>query len=162
MGNKHTDSKAQHPSSFVLDTKPEDDKKVQNILNSLPHLDSLEEDPNDDGTFRFHVRFNSVAHMKHAIISNEYVKLNHYLPFKLICVGDGGSNKTAFLIKLVHNSDMSEYVPTVFDNYSIDYVYHGLRYRLNLFDTAGQEEYDRLRALSYPQTDLVLFVFQKN
>merc|ERR1719187_2647882 len=32
----------------------------------------------------------------------------------------------------------------------------GEPYTLGLFDTAGQEDYDRLRPLSYPQTDVFL------
>lgn len=31
--------------------------------------------------------------------------------------------------------------------------------KLALFDTAGQEQYDRLRPLSYPQTDVFVFAF---
>lgn len=52
-----------------------------------------------------------------------------------------------------------KYVPTVFENY-ITHKFHvgsGKMVELALWDTAGQEEYDRLRPLSYPETD-VLFV----
>jgi hypothetical protein len=52
-----------------------------------------------------------------------------------------------------------KYVPTVFENY-ITHKQHpstGKTIELALWDTAGQEEYDRLRPLSYPETD-VLFV----
>ena len=30
---------------------------------------------------------------------------------------------------------------------------------MKLWDTAGQEEYDRLRPLSYPESDVILIVF---
>ena len=35
----------------------------------------------------------------------------------------------------------------------------GEPHTLGLFDTAGQEDYDRLRPLSYPQTDVFLVCF---
>ncbi|KAF6775228.1 hypothetical protein AHF37_05724 [Paragonimus kellicotti] len=52
-----------------------------------------------------------------------------------------------------------EYVPTVFDNYAVTVMIGGEPYTLGLFDTAGQEDYDRLRPLSYPQTDVFLVCF---
>ena len=56
---------------------------------------------------------------------------------------------------------LQKYVPTVFENY-ITYPTHagsGKTLELALWDTAGQEEYDRLRPLSYPETDLLFVCF---
>lgn len=48
---------------------------------------------------------------------------------------------------------------TRFDNYSENLCISGKFISLNLWDTAGQEDYDRLRPLSYPQTDVFLMCF---
>ncbi|KAJ5246429.1 hypothetical protein N7468_001412 [Penicillium chermesinum] len=54
-----------------------------------------------------------------------------------------------------------KYVPTVFENYITQTVHRssGKTVELALWDTAGQEEYDRLRPLSYPETDLLFVCF---
>lgn len=49
--------------------------------------------------------------------------------------------------------------PFRFDNYSAPMVVDGIQVSLGLWDTAGQEDYDRLRPLSYPQTDVFLICF---
>jgi cell division control protein 42 len=51
-------------------------------------------------------------------------------------------------------------VGQVFDNYAVTVMIGGEPYTLGLFDTAGQEDYDRLRPLSYPQTDVFLVCFR--
>jgi len=57
------------------------------------------------------------------------------------------------MIKLSHKQ-VSQ--PTVFENYTVNILVQNNEVELTLWDTAGQEDYDQLRRLSYPDSDVVV------
>ena len=60
-------------------------------------------------------------------------------------VGDGECGKTCLLIVFSQDEFPEIYIPTVFETYVADIHAGGVQVELALWDTAGQEDYDRLR-----------------
>ena len=79
---------------------------------------------------------------------------------KLVVVGDSTVGKTCLLIAYEIGTYPGEYIPSQLDNETVNIMVDGKPISLALWDTPG-EEYgcDRLRPLSYPQTDVLLVCF---
>ncbi|XP_045209469.2 ras-like GTP-binding protein rhoA [Mercenaria mercenaria] len=78
---------------------------------------------------------------------------------KLVIVGDDSCGKTCLLHVFSKGSFPEFYIPTVFETYVADIAVDGKKVELALWDTAGEDDYDRLRPLSYPDTDVILLCF---
>ncbi|CAD6446067.1 hypothetical protein EAF04_000880 [Stromatinia cepivora] len=78
---------------------------------------------------------------------------------KLVLLGDGACGKTSLLNVFTRGYFPTVYEPTVFENYVHDIFVDGTHIELSLWDTAGQEEFDRLRSLSYDDTHAIMLCF---
>ncbi|KIW82516.1 hypothetical protein Z517_05543 [Fonsecaea pedrosoi CBS 271.37] len=78
---------------------------------------------------------------------------------KLVLLGDGACGKTSLLNVFTRGFFPTVYEPTVFENYVHDIFVDGIHMELSLWDTAGQEEFDRLRSLSYDDTQAIMLCF---
>ncbi|RUS77922.1 hypothetical protein EGW08_014318 [Elysia chlorotica] len=84
------------------------------------------------------------------------------IKMKCVVVGDGAVGKTCLLTSFCENTFPEDYVPTIFDNTTVDVRVDNKDVTLGLWDTAGQEDYDRLRPLSYPGADVFLLCYAIN
>jgi small GTP-binding protein len=80
---------------------------------------------------------------------------------KILMLGDGNAGKTCFLIRGTGGDFPVEYTPTVFDNYSafMRSEKYNVVLDIGLWDTFGRSDYDRLRPLSYFNTDVMVLCF---
>ena len=79
---------------------------------------------------------------------------------KCVVVGNEGVGKTCLLMTYSTHEFPSEFIPTVCnDFFEMTVVIKENCYTLDMQDSQGQEVYDRLRPLSYPQTDVFLVCF---
>nr|AGM32474.1 Rho-related GTP-binding protein [Coptotermes formosanus] len=78
---------------------------------------------------------------------------------KCVLVGDGAVGKTSLVVSYSTNGFPNEYIPTAFDNYNVLVQVDGHPVSVQLCDTAGQDDFDPLRSLCYPDSDVFLVCF---
>ncbi|AAS51668.1 ADL252Wp [Eremothecium gossypii ATCC 10895] len=83
----------------------------------------------------------------------------HPIERKIVILGDGACGKTSLLNVFTRGYFPKVYEPTVFENYIHDIFVDNQHITLSLWDTAGQEEFDRLRSLSYSDTHTIMLCF---
>ncbi|KAI9093742.1 Rho1 GTPase [Phlyctochytrium arcticum] len=96
---------------------------------------------------------------RNSLVGSSHTELARRERKKLVIVGDGASGKTSLLMVQSGQQFPEDYTPTIFENFLTQIRIKNNVYELTLWDTAGQEDYDRLRPLSYPNTDIILVCF---
>ncbi|KAJ7304490.1 hypothetical protein JRQ81_012057 [Phrynocephalus forsythii] len=76
-----------------------------------------------------------------------------------VLLGDGAVGKTSLALSYSTNGFPARYVPTALDRFSAVVQVDGTPIRLQLSDTAGQDEFDTLRRVCYPKADVILLCF---
>ena len=92
----------------------------------------------------------------HRVAAVRQVLVSHRI--KTVLVGDKSCGKTSLYSRFAKGI-FSTWIPSVFEHYVADLEVDGEDFEIALWDTCGGEEYERLRPLSYPDTDLLLLMF---
>lgn len=79
--------------------------------------------------------------------------------FKFVIIGCAAVGKSAISSVFSANVFPSDYIPTVFDTTSTKLIVNDRNIKIILFDTAGQVDFDKLRPLSYNDTDMFLICY---
>ncbi|KAJ6247716.1 ras-like protein rasb [Anaeramoeba flamelloides] len=78
---------------------------------------------------------------------------------KLAVFGQGGSGKSALTIQFIQNHFVEEYCPTIEDNYRKHIEIDEERYLLDILDTAGSEDWSKMKELYTRQGEGFLFLY---
>ncbi|CAO1426937.1 unnamed protein product [Diamesa serratosioi] len=77
----------------------------------------------------------------------------------IVIVGDGTVGKTCLLHSFTNDQFLETYVPTVYDKEVFELTLDNVTHSIKLHDTAGQEEYDRVRKLFYHDSDCFILCY---
>ncbi len=79
---------------------------------------------------------------------------------KCIVTGDGNVGKTSLLLKYTTDNFPDQHEATVFDSYSTQVCVSNTTIDMVFYDTAGQEDYDAMRPLTYGDADIFFLCYE--
>nr|XP_033816993.1 ras-related protein R-Ras isoform X2 [Geotrypetes seraphini] len=82
--------------------------------------------------------------------------------YKVVVVGGGGVGKSALTIQFIQSYFVSDYDPTIEDSYTKICTIDGKQTRLDILDTAGQEEFGAMREQYMRTGEGFLLIFAIN
>ena len=77
----------------------------------------------------------------------------------VILLGDGGVGKTSLVIRYIADRFEEEYDPTVEESYYKTIQNNGEEFKLEILDTAGQDDFEAIRQEYYRKAECVIGVF---
>ncbi|XP_065202428.1 ras-like protein 2 [Planococcus citri] len=86
-------------------------------------------------------------------------KYNYSSTYKLVVVGGGGVGKSAITIQFIQSYFVTDYDPTIEDSYTKQCVIDDIPAKLDILDTAGQEEFSAMREQYMRSGEGFLLVF---
>ncbi|XP_027836892.1 ras-like protein 2 [Aphis gossypii] len=84
---------------------------------------------------------------------------NYNQNYKLVVVGGGGVGKSAITIQFIQKYFVTDYDPTIEDSYTKQCVVDDVPAKLDILDTAGQEEFSAMREQYMRSGEGFLLVF---
>ncbi|XP_063832506.1 ras-like protein 2 [Ostrinia nubilalis] len=84
---------------------------------------------------------------------------NQAQTYKLVVVGGGGVGKSAITIQFIQSYFVTDYDPTIEDSYTKQCVIDDIPAKLDILDTAGQEEFSAMREQYMRSGEGFLLVF---
>lgn len=78
---------------------------------------------------------------------------------KLVLVGDRSVGKTSLIMTYGTKEFPEMQPPTVLEQYKGIIVHRGHKVQLDIFDTAGHEDFQRVRPISYNKADVIAICF---
>jgi len=96
---------------------------------------------------------------KHNKMSRQNERLSYAQTYKLVVVGGGGVGKSAITIQFIQSYFVTDYDPTIEDSYTKQCVIDDIPAKLDILDTAGQEEFSAMREQYMRSGEGFLLVF---